>query len=108
MRNDDAQGALLERPTAGEFVQLVTYPLWLLHRPPFYLRIATGESAGGLVLWPTAAEQTRAADERARSADQQVRASLDLAQQEATRARQAEDELLLLREELARLRGEKP
>jgi Uma2 family endonuclease len=108
VRNE--QGVLAEQEVEGEAVRLHTYPLWLVHRPPYHLRLATGDSTKELTLWPTAAERERArareADERVRAAEERARSEAERAAAADERAAQAEAEVERLREELARLRGE--
>jgi hypothetical protein len=110
---------LVEQEVEGPAVRLRTYPIWLVHRPPYHLRLATGGSAAELTLWPTAEERARElarlvreADERARSEAERAAAEAERAAAEAERAAaeaeraaQAEAEVERLRAELARLRG---
>jgi Uma2 family endonuclease len=108
----DAQGKLIEQEVSGGHVQLQSYPLWLLHRPPYYLRIATGTSADQLVLFPTDAERARTetaraeqAVERAQAESERAQTESERAQIESERAQRAESEVERLRAELARLRA---
>jgi Uma2 family endonuclease len=122
----DDQGRLVEQEVTGEHVRLRCYPLWLLHRPPYYLRLATGASSDQLTLVPTDAERAQQAlalaqaeaeraqaesdraqaeAERAQAESDRAQAEAERAQAEARRADEAEQELARLRAELARLRA---
>lgn len=91
-------GILVEQPVEGAYVRLRKYALWLLHRPPYYLRIATGDAVDRLELYPTDAE-------RAQQSIKLAQTEAERARTEAERADDAERELRRLRAELARLRS---
>ena len=103
----DDKGKLVEQPVSGEAVGLRTYPFWLVHQAPYYLRLATGAGVESLILRPTDAERAQQEKERARGALEEARKETERAQAETERANQAEAEVERLRAELARLRGER-